>query len=66
MTDLFFELFTGLPRQGPGDEGSTLRALGLVPPLGPELAGQVQEEIDVWRRYSDYYAYVFYVMRRIG
>lgn len=35
-TALFFEMFTGLPRQGPGDEASTLKALGLVPPLGPE------------------------------
>ena len=32
---LFFELFTGLPRQGPGSTESTLRALKLVPPLGP-------------------------------
>src|SRR5512134_1714397 len=40
MTDeripgLFFELFSGLPRQGPGDTESTLRALALVPALGP-------------------------------
>jgi SAM-dependent methyltransferase len=30
-TRLFFELFSGLPRQGPGDEASTRRALALVP-----------------------------------
>jgi ubiquinone/menaquinone biosynthesis C-methylase UbiE len=36
-TRLFFELFDGLPRQGPGDEGSTLRALGLVPRLQPGM-----------------------------
>jgi SAM-dependent methyltransferase len=36
MTELFFELFTGLPRQGPGDAESTLRALALVPGIGPE------------------------------
>jgi SAM-dependent methyltransferase len=36
MTELFFEMFTGLRRQGPGDEASTLRALGLVPLLGPQ------------------------------
>ena len=34
-TALFFELFTGLPRQGPGSTESTLRALGLVPDVGP-------------------------------
>jgi SAM-dependent methyltransferase len=34
-TTLFFELFDGLPRQGPGDDGSTLRALALVPGAGP-------------------------------
>jgi SAM-dependent methyltransferase len=34
-TSLFFEMFTGLPRQGPGDTASTLRALALVPALGP-------------------------------
>ena len=33
---LFFELFSGLPRQGPGDAGSTLRALALVPDIGPD------------------------------
>ena len=32
---LFFELFGGLPRQGPGDDSSTVRALSLVPGLGP-------------------------------
>jgi SAM-dependent methyltransferase len=36
MTTLFFELFDGLPRQGPGDAASTLRALALVPGIGPE------------------------------
>jgi SAM-dependent methyltransferase len=30
---LFFELFSGLPRQGPGDRASTLKALASVPPL---------------------------------
>ena len=34
-TALFFELFSGLPRQGPGDADSTLRALALVPGVGP-------------------------------
>jgi len=33
--ELFFELFSGLPRQGPGGPDSTLRALSLVPPLHP-------------------------------
>ena len=35
MTTLFFELFDRLPRQGPGDTASTLRALALVPGVGP-------------------------------
>jgi SAM-dependent methyltransferase len=35
MTLLFFELFSGLPRQGPGDTASTQRALALVPNVGP-------------------------------
>ena len=34
--ELFFELFSGLPRQGPGDAASTLRALALVPGIGPQ------------------------------
>ena len=34
-TALFFELFSGLPRQGPGTTVSTRRALGLVPGIGP-------------------------------
>ena len=36
MTTLFFEMFDGLPRQGPGDAASTLRALALVPGIEPE------------------------------
>jgi SAM-dependent methyltransferase len=32
----FFEMFNGLPRQGPGDAASTLKALALVPGVGPE------------------------------
>ena len=36
MTTLFFEMFTGLPRQGPGDAASTLRALSLVPGVGAQ------------------------------
>ena len=32
---LFYELFSGLPRQGPGTAASTRRALGLVPDVGP-------------------------------
>ena len=36
MPTLFFEMFSGLPRQGPGDSASTLRALALVPGIGPE------------------------------
>ena len=35
VTTLFFELFDGLPRQGPGEAASTLRALALVPDIGP-------------------------------
>ncbi len=35
-TALFFELFGGLPRQGPGSTESTRRALGLVPGVGPQ------------------------------
>jgi len=31
---LFFELFSGLPRQGPGSPDATRRALALMPPLG--------------------------------
>ena len=35
ITTLFFELFSGLPRQGPGNTASTRRALGCVPGVGP-------------------------------
>ena len=35
ITTLFFELFSGLPRQGPGTTDSTRRALGLVPDVRP-------------------------------
>ena len=36
IATLFFEMFTGLPRQGPGDATSTLRALSLVPEVGAQ------------------------------
>jgi SAM-dependent methyltransferase len=32
---LFYELFDGLPRQGPGDAASTRRALDMIPGVGP-------------------------------
>ena len=32
--EYFYEIYEGIPRQGPGDRESTLRALKLVPPLG--------------------------------
>jgi SAM-dependent methyltransferase len=32
---LFYELFSGLPREGPGDPECTRRALSMLPPLGP-------------------------------
>ncbi|MDE0225247.1 MAG: class I SAM-dependent methyltransferase [Gammaproteobacteria bacterium] len=35
VTTLFYELFSGLPRQGPGTAASTRRALGFVPDVGP-------------------------------
>jgi SAM-dependent methyltransferase len=35
LTPLFYELFSGLPRQGPGDATSTRRALGMIPGVGP-------------------------------
>jgi ubiquinone/menaquinone biosynthesis C-methylase UbiE len=38
MTNVFFEIHSGLPREGPGDEASTLRALSLVRELPKEPA----------------------------
>ena len=36
VTALFFELFSGLPRQGPGTVAATRCALGFVPDVGPQ------------------------------
>jgi len=36
MTNIFFEIHSGLPREGPGDEASTARALALVRGLPPK------------------------------
>ena len=33
---LSLEMYHGLPRQGPGDSASTLKALALVPGIGPQ------------------------------
>lgn len=35
MTDLFFELHSGLPRESPGDDASTARAMQIVAPYVP-------------------------------
>ena len=32
LSEVFYELFTGLPRQGPGDSNSTAKALSLITP----------------------------------
>src|SRR5512143_1497178 len=39
MNSVFFEIHSGLPREGPGDEASTLRALRLIRdlPAAPEI-----------------------------
>jgi len=39
MTNIFFEIHSGLPREGPGDEASSARALGLVGalPTSPDV-----------------------------
>jgi hypothetical protein len=29
-----------------------------------QIADEVQHEIDLYRRYSDYYGYVFYIMKK--
>jgi hypothetical protein len=36
MTTLFFEIMSGLPRQGPGDITSTRRALQTIPNVGSQ------------------------------
>jgi len=39
LSEVFYELFTGLPRQGPGDASSTARALALMTqrPIVPRI-----------------------------
>ena len=39
MTEIFFELYTGLPQEGPGDQASTMRALSMIspPPHRPRI-----------------------------
>jgi len=36
MTNIFFEIHSGLPREGPGDDASTVRALALAKGLPPK------------------------------
>ncbi|MBU2488436.1 MAG: class I SAM-dependent methyltransferase [Proteobacteria bacterium] len=38
LDELFYRIFESLPRQGPGDPGSTRRALSLLPGLADDLA----------------------------
>lgn len=55
MRDIFFEIHQGLPREGPGDRGSTLRAFRLLTELPPDAAmldvgcGPGQQTIDLAR-----------------
>jgi hypothetical protein len=52
MTNVFFEIHSGLPWEAPGDA----EALGIL--------DQETIEIDFYQKYSDYYGYVFFVMKR--
>ena len=36
LSPFFYEIYEALPRQGPGDRESTLRALAMLPALGPK------------------------------
>jgi len=76
--DIFFELYEGLPRQGPGNRACAEKAFDLcreLPPVpavldlgcgvgGQTLHLQLAHEPEMHRRYSDYYAYEFFVTRR--
>ncbi len=85
MEELIYEVYGSLPRQGPGDDASTGRALALMTEL-PENAGvanrvrcvvgdmndlrfddgsfdAIWSEGAIYRRFSDEYGYVFYVLR---
>lgn len=55
MTNVFFEIHSGLPRESPGGDAEAEGILDL------ECA-----EIDLYRKYADYYGYVFFVMKKTG
>ena len=59
-TALFWELHSGLPRQGPGTAASTRHHDA---PDAQELADQCQREIDIWHACSEFYGYEFCVLR---
>ncbi len=66
--DIFFELHTNLPREGPGDNESIIKTLkkkykrkrGIITTLENEM-----EEIRIFEKYNSYYIQVFYVVQII-
>lgn len=69
--EIFFEVYEALPRQGPGNRACAEKALGLCRDLSPtpaalDVLDQLAQEPETHRRYSDYYAYEFFVTRRDG
>ena len=64
--DIFLEVFAAMPRQGPGNRECAARALGLcrdLPPV-PAILALVVQEIELHRKYSEYYACEFFVARK--
>jgi len=65
---VFVEVHEPLPRQGPGNRACAERALGRTKYAGDAEAlgglDQLAQEPEMHRRYSDYYAYEFFVVHR--
>ncbi len=52
--ELFLEIYGTLPRAGPGSTEDT---------LATEIADEAENEIETFRRFSEFYSYGFFVVR---
>lgn len=64
MSEIFWSLHSGLPRQVPGSDATTLAMLDVLGERDDDAVREVQRELDVRSAHADEYGYVALVLRR--
>lgn len=58
MNEIFYEMFKDMPRQG---QGKSTQGICFI--LEKRISRMVTKEIEVYEKFSDFYGYVFYIMK---